>query len=185
LKQEKVGVPNKQEAKHVGDTQVELELTLPEGTAVGSVKLTPVVGGGEGPAYELLVGSPIPAIKEQEPNKGFSDAQLVTLPQLIEGLIDGSQDVDVFAFEGEAGQTISVEVLAAARGSALDASLTLFDATGRPLKFADDTGDARDPSLSFTLPAGGRYYLALQDGLELGGSTHPYLLKAQLSTTAP
>ena len=182
LKAEKVGVPNKQEAKHVGDTQIELEITLPEGTSYSSLKLTPVLSGVAGPAYELLVGSPFPLVKEQEPNKGFSDAQLVSLSQVVEGMIDGNQDVDVFALEGTAGQTIHAEVIAAARGSALDAALTLFDANGRPLVFSDDEGEVRDPQIRFTLPATGRYFVALQDGLELGGSTHPYLLQIQVAS---
>lgn len=179
LKAEKVGVPNKQEARHVGDTQMELEITLPEGTSYSTLRLTPVLNSGHGQAYELLVGSSFPTIKEQEPNKGFADAQLLELPHMVEGMIENNQDVDVFAFEGIAGRTIHIELIAAARGSALDASLTLFDANGRPLAFSDDAGDARDPRINFVLPASGKFFVAVQDGLELGGSTHPYLLKVE------
>ena len=50
------------------------------------------------------------------------------------------QDVDVFRFEGRAGQRVVAEVLAARLGSPVDSFLTVYDAQGRVLAANDDHG---------------------------------------------
>ena len=115
-------------------------------------------------------------VTEKEPNDGFRDAQTITLPATGAGAIHAPQDVDVFKFEGRAGQRITCEILAARLGSPLDASLTLYDTAGAVLAHADDTAGSRDPILTFTLPKNGTYYLCLIDADDRGGPTHVYRL---------
>lgn len=88
---------------------------------------------GEGPAHSLLVER-VSVVAEKEPNDGFREAQRVALPQEIQGQINRDQDVDLFCFEGRAGQKIFLEVRAARYGSALDFILTLDDAKWASLK---------------------------------------------------
>jgi Bacterial pre-peptidase C-terminal domain len=180
----KVPVPEKLEAKDVGDTQVDVELTLPPETPAGDLALVVVTPGGETKPYSLAVAGSL--TEEKEPNAGFRTAQQIPAPSAsttVRGAIQENNDVDVFRVTGKAGQTLKAEVTAARRGSALDAVLTLYGAGGRVLAMADDAGPdsesqaARDPSLSFNLPADGVYYLALNDANDRGSAAHPYLLR--------
>src|SRR5262249_38904500 len=130
---------------------------------------------GKTKAHPLLVESKIPVVPEKEPNDGFRQAQVIQLPQVIEGAIDRAKDVDVFRFEGKAGQKLAFEVQAGRYGSALDAILTLYDANGQEVA-SKDAGDSADPILEVTLPKAGTYYLSLMDAHDQGGVTHPYRL---------
>jgi hypothetical protein len=183
----KVPVPEKLEAKEVGDTQVEVELNVPPDTPPGDVALVVITPAGETKPYSLAVRAADTLTDEKEPNAGFRTAQeiLASSPSVtLRGAIQENNDVDVFRVTGKAGQTLKAEVTAARRGSALDSVLTIYDATGRVLAMADDSAAesetdpraARDASLSFKFPAEGVYYLAITDANDRGSPAHPYLL---------
>ena len=97
-------------------------------------------------------------------------------PQVVEGAIQGAQDVDVFKIEGKAGQTLVFEVLAARLGSPLDPIITLYDDKGQALARSDDELPPDDPRLEVKLPRDGAYYLSLIDAHDQGGPTHVYRL---------
>ncbi|MCX7010153.1 MAG: hypothetical protein NTY53_23435, partial [Kiritimatiellaeota bacterium] len=78
---------------------------------------------------------------DQEPNNTLALAQKVTLPIIINGRIDRSDDWDVFQFEGKASDTVVAEVYARRLDSPLDSVLKLTDATGKVLAFNDDHDD--------------------------------------------
>ncbi|HKI37674.1 MAG TPA: hypothetical protein VKA46_37830, partial [Gemmataceae bacterium] len=105
----KTTVPNMQEAKRVGDTQIEVEVTLPADVPEGAAEFTVVTPAGESAPHHLLVEKTIPVIAEKEPNNGFKQAQPIALPQAVDGVIGQNQDVDVFRFEGKAGQRVVIE----------------------------------------------------------------------------
>lgn len=182
-KQEKAGLPPQVEAKEAGDTQVEVEISLPEQFTGSGFSLAIETPAGK-TAYELL---PLPAdqlILEVEPNGGFRQAQQLEFGKQIAGSIHQQRDVDVYQLTGKAGQQIVAEVVAHRRGSTLDGWLSLFDAQGRLLATADDIltdagAPSRDPALHFTLPADGQYFLSLVDAHDRGGPTHPYLLQVK------
>jgi hypothetical protein len=183
-KKEKTGLPPQVDVKEAGDTQVEVELTLPAGFTGQSVSLTLDTPAGKTAPSELLVLPADQLVAEVEPNGGFRQPQSIALGQQIQGSIYQQRDVDVYQFTGKAGQQIAVEVTAHRRGSTLDGHVTLFDAQGRILATADDapnTGgiSSRDPLLTFTLPADGTYLLSLIDAHDRGGPTHPYLLQVR------
>ncbi|MBV9122096.1 MAG: PPC domain-containing protein [Planctomycetes bacterium] len=167
----------KEKAAQVGDTQVEAEVTVPAGTSADTLPFVVVTPAGETPAHLLLVESRVPVVPEKEPNNSFPQAQAIQVPQVIEGVIQQPQDVDVFRLEGQAGQRLILEVLAARYGSALDSLLTLYDAHGHELAESDDSGTSTDSRLEFTLPSSGTYYLSVMDASDQGGPTHPYWLK--------
>jgi len=176
LSKGKAAMPDKQEAKHVGDTQVEIEVTLPADVPDGTAEFTLVTPAGESAAHKLLVEKSIPVIVEKEPNNGFKQAQPIALPQAVDGVIGQNQDVDVFRIEGKAGQRVVIEVLAARYGSALDSYLSLYDAAGRLLASCDDIEGSTDSRIEMTLPRDGVYFASVSDANDTGGPVHVYRL---------
>jgi hypothetical protein len=88
--------------------------------------------------------------------------------------------VDVFRFDGNAGQKVICEVFAARFGSPLDSILTLYHAKGGQLASNDDEGST-DSRLEITLPKKGVYYLSLIDAHDQGGPAHVYRLVVRLA----
>jgi hypothetical protein len=191
-------VPGRQEAKQVGDTQIEIELTLPaaatgskdaspeaatapsdqdrgQGIRAAGCELVVVSPEGESSPYRLLLGAASPVVTETEPNDGFNQAQPVESSQTIDGSTHGDRNVDVFRFEAAAGQMVTAEVFAARYGSALDSLLTLYDDRSTPVATSDDT-DTPDSRVMYRVPRTGRYFLVLQDAHDRGGPAHPWRL---------
>jgi pre-peptidase len=175
LAKAKSNVPNGQDAVHVGDSQVEVEVTLPADYPMSTLSLSVVTPAGEGPPYRMLVDSE-PAIAEKEPNNGFKNAQLIQLPQNVDGVIGQPQDVDVFRFEAKAAQEVVLEVLAARYGSPLDSILTLYNADGQILASNDDHDGSPDSRIVATLPKTGTYHIAVIDANDQGGPAYGYRL---------
>ena len=189
----KAAVPNKQDAKQVGDTQLELDVTVPADEPPGEMTLTVVGTKQESAAYAVWIGSSLPLMAEVEPNDGFGKAQAVELPRVVDGQIHGDQNVDLFMFELSEPQSVTIEVHARRRGSGLDSVLTLYSERRAILAVSDDSvevppasgagatsaaGATRaraDSRIERRLPAG-KYYVSLQDACDHGGVTHPYRL---------
>ena len=172
VKKGKLAVPNMQKPEKVGDSEVQIELALPADAPEGTLAVEVVTPAGT-TSHSFLVARGV--IAEKEPNNGYREAQPLTLPAIVDGAISAPQDVDVFRFEGKAGQKLVAEVLADRLGSALDGILTLADARGAILTSNDDTVGA-DPKIEFTLPRDGVYYLSLIDAHDQGGPAHVYRL---------
>jgi hypothetical protein len=172
IKKGKTGVPNMQKPEKVGDSEVQIELTLPADAPEGTLAVEVVTPAGT-TSHKLLIARGV--IAEKEPNNGYREAQPLTLPAIVDGAISAPQDVDVFRIEGKAGQKLVAEVLADRHGSALDGILTLADARGAILTTNDDAVGA-DPKIEFTLPRDGVYYLSLIDAHDQGGPAHVYRL---------
>lgn len=127
----------------------------------------------------------LPETGELEPNDAPATAALVTLPVVINGRIGRPGDVDVFSFEGRAGQGLVAEVMARRLGGPLDSILKLCDASGKQLALNDDHADPgcglethhADSALDFTLPADGKYYITIADVQTRGGPEFGYRLR--------
>ncbi len=179
ISQGAAAVPGKQDAKQIGDQQLELEITVAAEAPPGRVLLTVVAPDGESKPHALLVGGDLPVIAETEPNDGFRSAQMITPSQIIDGQIHGDGNVDVFAFELTEKTNFSVEVQAQQLGSGLDSLLTLYNATGRIVASNDDQEGTTDSKIEATLEPG-RYFICLQDAHDRGGAAHPYRLRVDL-----
>ena len=124
-------------------------------------------------------------VMEQEPNNLPITAQLVTLPVIVNGRIDKPGDIDMFRFEGKAGEEIVAEIYARRLNSPLDSMLTLTDAAGKQLAFNDDHEDKgsglnthhADSWLRASLPASGVYYIQVADTQNKGGEEYAYRLR--------
>jgi hypothetical protein len=176
LRKGKVAVPPMQKPEAVGDSEVEIELTLPPDVAEGSLAVEVVTPAGTATG-QLLVTKGV--VAEKEPNNGYRQAQALTLPALVEGVVGSPQDVDVFRFEGKAGQKVVAEVLAARHGSPLDAMLSLVDDRGAILATSDDV-EGSDPKVEVALPRDGPYFLSLIDAHDQGGPPFVYRLQVRL-----
>jgi hypothetical protein len=122
---------------------------------------------------------------ETGPNNDPANPQLLILPQHINGRIDAPGDIDVFRFDGCAGQALVAEVFARRLDSPLDSALKLTTADGEQVAFNDDHEDRgagltthhADSRLSAILPKDGRYTLYLADEQQNGGPDFVYRLR--------
>ncbi|MBN2312561.1 MAG: hypothetical protein JXM79_01440 [Sedimentisphaerales bacterium] len=134
----------------------------------------------------------LPECDERESNNTAKEAQRIDLPKIINGRIGEGNDVDVFVFDGRAGDKVAAEVNARRLNSPLDSLLRLTDATGRVLEWNDDyvvkesylhvdvmglmTHHA-DSYLLAELPKNGTYYVHLSDTQHHGGEAFGYRLR--------
>jgi hypothetical protein len=172
LKAGKAAVPAQQDAKRVGDSTAEVELTLPADIDGEHAEITLTHADGDA-THKLLIDK-TPPVAEKEPNDGFKQAQRVTVGQTVEGAISRGQDVDVYRFETK-GETVVVEVLAQRLGSALDSFLTVYDGGGQVVASSDDIEGSTDSRLELKLKEGA-YYASVSDAHDQGGPAHPYRL---------
>jgi len=175
----KAALPKEAEPAAVGDTQAELEITLPAETPEGRVGVLAVTPAGTTESHPLVVTSRERLVLEKEPNGGFAQAQALEAGHVIQGAVSQPRDVDVFKVKGQKGERWVFEVVAARLGSSLDAVLTLYSEEGRQLATRDDDPDSRDATLKVTLPADGLYYLSLIDAHDGGDAMHVYHLHAR------
>ena len=173
-------VPKGADANKAGDSQLEVDLCFPAGAVPGTNYFTVSSPLGQSPAQPLLVLAPDEALEEQEPNGGFKQAQPLAPGKTLVGAIKEAADVDVFRFEGLAGQQAVIEVCAARHGASLDPLLTLYDAEGHILAVNDDANGSPDSRLKFRLPASGAYLVSIIDSFDRGGPAYVYLLRLGL-----
>ena len=175
-KKEKAGPPSGFNANEVGDSFVDLEFELPQDFTGGELPLVVTSDDGTSQPYALLVVPHAQLVAESEPNEGFRKPGKLAADQWIVGSIQQQRDVDVFQFDAQAGQSLTAEVMAARRGSALDSLLMLHDSAGQLLVQNDDQLEHRDSLVSFKVPSSGVYFLTLIDAHDRGSSAQPYLL---------
>jgi hypothetical protein len=94
---------------------------------------------------------------EAEPNDEFSKPQrLEKLPALVNGQLDKGGDIDCYAVELQAGQTLVGSVQGRRLGSAIDPMLHLLDEKGNEVAYAQD-GLGLDPLLVYPVTKSGTY----------------------------
>lgn len=173
--------PTKELTKRLGDTELTLEITLPSDSTAAELPITITSPAGTSEAFFLPVSPTEKTIAEVEPNNGYAQAQLVEPGRIVLGSIHESKNVDVFAFEGKAGQKAIVELKAARVGSGLDSLVTLATKSGRIVASNDDSHGSRDSHVEATLPADGPYVIVVQDALDAGGAMYGYRLSVVLA----
>ncbi len=175
----KAELPKDAPPEKLGNTQIEIELQVPEDSSIAEAKLIVVTPTGSSEARAIPLYDPATLMAEKEPNGGFATAQPVAASITISGTIGQENDVDVFRVSGKSGQTLVAEVTASRAGSALDSLLTLYDEKGRVIAVNDDD-DGPDSLLRVTFPRDGTFYISLTDANGKGGGMFPYLLKITL-----
>jgi hypothetical protein len=172
--------PEKLAPGRFGDTQIVADVAVPGGARGPLLPFVVKTAAGDTKPHPLLLETEVPVVAEKEPNDGFQAAQNIRLPSAVDGAISRPRDVDVFAFEGKAGQRVAFEVLAARYGSALDSILTLYGPAGTEVAGNDDSGGSLDSRLEATLAQDGVYHLSLIDAHDRGGPLHVYRLVGRL-----
>jgi hypothetical protein len=127
----------------------------------------------------------LPDAFDREPNNSVAAAQAVTLPVVINGRIQQTDDWDVYSFTGKANQTLVAEVQARRLDSPLDSVIKLTDAAGKVIAFNDDREDLTagvnthpaDSSFTAKLPADGTYFVHLGETARKGGDEYGYRLR--------
>ncbi|MDX1946833.1 MAG: hypothetical protein SFU86_15635 [Pirellulaceae bacterium] len=176
-------------------TEQTLELVgfnLPE---EGRVKLTPAAELPPGLAwFDLPTGArpanPVPLVVTNLPllpeadgaNDTLETAQPITIPAGIQGRMEREGDVDYFAFEAKKGDSVSFEVIARRRQSALDSHLRVLDEKGKQLALSDDLrlgkrNHADSWQEAWVAPADGKYVVEVRDVHLRGGPRYPYFLR--------
>ena len=154
---------------HAGDITIDLD--APPGVHRWSCRTSQ----GVVPSMKFIVGD-LPEIVEKEMD-GAPIPQSVTLPVTINGRIFPRENVDLWRFHAEKGETVTCEVAAGRLGYPLQAVLDVTTPDGRPIagvrrKAAKDG----DPTAWFTAPASGEYQVAIHDAGFAGGQNFVYRL---------
>jgi hypothetical protein len=172
----KAALPPNQTSELIGDTQVEIELTVPANKSLDCIRLIAACAQGKTEPYEIPVTPADLAVADQEPNEGFAQCQPLVAGKTVIGSIHEAKNVDVFGFEAKTGDNLTFTVAARKHGSRLDALLWLHDARGNLIASADDDGDSVDPRLRVKLLSDGKFFLTLLDANDLGDISYGYRL---------
>lgn len=131
--------------------------------------------------FQGIVDLPITSsavLVESEPNELEAPVE-ISVPCIVTGCISTQEDRDAFQFVSEAGQRWKLSIEAREFGSALDSVLTVFNSEGKQLATSDDVGDNRDATLSFAVPAAGKFTVRVQDLNHHSSPQHWYRLIIQ------
>ena len=153
-----------------------LRLVLAANTPLGAQEMRILGPNGVSNGQQLNV-SDLVEVREQEPNDTPERAQRLDLPRAVSGVIRQSAGADYFKFHARAGEHVILDVQANRTGSPLDASIEVFDSTGREVARSEDV-HGLDPFLDFTPPAEGDFVLKLHDLRFQGGDAYRYRLVA-------
>ena len=122
----------------------------------------------------ITIGA-VAEVAEVEPNNSTAQAQLVSIPSAVAGVIQGATELDYFRFSAKKGHQLVLEVMAQRTGSPLDSSLTIFDSKGNELAHDEDSRGF-DSLIEFTVPDDGEYVARLRDFQYRGGGDYKYRL---------
>lgn len=162
---------------------VEVRVVLDPRAPPGDREIRLASPGGITNPLRFQVGA-TPEVREEEPREEESGpAALPALPVLVNGQILPG-DADRFLFRAKAGREVVVSVaarklvpfLADAVPGWFQATVTLRDAAGREVGFADDWRQDPDPVLLFRVPRDGEYSVEIRDALWRGREDFVYRL---------
>lgn len=151
------------------------KVTVAKDAGVGPrrVRVFTSQGGASGPVF--VVGE-LPEVIEQEID-GEPISQPIQLPVTANGRIFPREDIDLWAFDAEAGRTVTCFVHAQSLGSPLAPKLDVLDAKGNVV--AEQMLHAcvgTDASVRFTPKVAGKYTVRVTDANTLGGQAFVYRL---------
>lgn len=182
-------VSAKVEAQTNDVRQATFRLTLPGDAPLGLAGAWLATTNGVANLLPILVDD-LPTVAADPKNAGTREtAQELMPPVAVDSACKASR-AEFFKVSAKAGQSLSVEVVAARLGSKLDPQLRLLDATGRELALADDsTGLGADAHLQHRFTADTTCYLEVRDVSWQGGADYRFRLRVGnfplIATTFP
>lgn len=170
----------RQQNAQIGETAV-LELTIAADAAPGmrEVRVEGAAGLSNPLQFEISV---LPGQNEREPNdEKAADGKVPVLPIVFNGQIVPG-DVDHLRFRAQQGRPVVIDVdarrlipyLADAVPGWFQPEISLLDAYGDEIAFADDYRFDPDPVLYFEPPRDGEYELVIHDALYRGREDFVY-----------
>lgn len=166
------------------DGQVKARITIPADAPAGLHEIRALSSlGVTTPEYFYV--SQYAQHPEKEPNNGASQAQKVTLPLTLAGVIQGGNDQDCYSFDAKAGETLIFDVEGFKRFAPgqnnqegivyLDSFIVLMDQAGRELAYDDDSSRV-DAFLAYKFPQDGTYTVGIRDSQYRGRGDFHYRL---------
>ncbi|MDX1932530.1 MAG: pre-peptidase C-terminal domain-containing protein [Capsulimonadales bacterium] len=161
--------------------QVTAKFTIAPDAVPGLREVRLVTGRGASSAYLFEVGS-LPEITAAEPNSKPEEAQKVTLPTVVNGVLTGASEKDFFTFAAKKGERLIFNLKSFRLNEQsqffFNPALYLYDAGGKEL--AKNTGRlgtyGLDPLVDWTASADGTYTLLVRDLLWKGSPSSVYRL---------
>jgi hypothetical protein len=165
--------------------QIQARITASDGAALGPREFRVVTPQGVSSTGVLVVvAESVVAEADDKANDAPNQAQKVSLPAVLTGAISKVEDVDWYAFDVEAGQTLTFSVWGNRLQNVihdlqthLDPIIQLHDESGREL-VASDNRDYADPLLTYHFEKSGRYFLQIRDTTYAGNPNWTYVLIA-------
>ncbi|MFN7934042.1 MAG: PPC domain-containing protein [Bryobacteraceae bacterium] len=164
-------------------TEVRARFAVPASAAEGRALVHLSMGGNEVALPTELRISRLPEMTVTKPALDWKTAQAIPAEVVLNGAIEQPASSHYFRFEAKAGDTFLFRAESMKLGYHLDPTITVLDASGNKVVFADDPGiDDRadeyqlDPDLSLRCEKAGAYYVAIRDGMYRGGEQLVYRL---------
>lgn len=152
-------------------------------------------------SFGRLAGSPVsryalnlglvdcaPVGTEREPNDAPGTATRVAVGDSGAGQLcsqNPAGDVDYWAFTGQAGTTIELDIDAAQRGLLVDPFIALFASDGTTRLAFNDNADGADSRLQFSIVTTATYYVTVRDVAGNDGNPFPYTLHVRSIVPGP
>ncbi len=153
---------------------IQVRITASAEAALGEREVRVVGANGISAPLNFTVGN-VPEIPEVEPNNTPEQAQKISVPSVINGVIQAATEIDSFRFSAKKGEQFVLEVLAQRKGSPLDSSLVVFDSKGKELARSEDALGF-DSLAEFTALEDGDYIAQLRDFQYRGTGDYKYRL---------
>lgn len=163
-------------AEHGSNEKLKLALKALSDAEPGERELRLISGGGVSNPLRGFVDQ-YPTLAEAESNDSADHAQAIRLPIVLAGSIQAAGDADRYRFDARKGQTLIFDVQASRLGSALDATVSVFDSAGREIAANNDYHGA-DSFIAFNVPDDGSYAIEIRDLQYRGGGGYFYRLVA-------
>ena len=128
-------------------------------------------------AYPLSAASGnVPLSFEREPNDLAERSLPVTLPSVVNGRFETSEDRDWFAFKAEKDQRLTFITKSRSAGSPCDVFLELRDANGKVVVESNPAG-AQDTALTNKFSDSGEYFLVARELAGRGAADFAYQIE--------
>ncbi|HIN29319.1 TPA: hypothetical protein EYM82_10540 [Candidatus Poribacteria bacterium] len=152
-----------------------VQITIDPTTPVGAQSLRLVTTNGVSNPQRFIV-SDLLEIAETEPNSTIDQANMLTLPAVVNGIITSTDDLDLFRFSAKKDQRLICDVHASRLGSPLDSLLTLFDPEGKEV-ISNDISNGLDSLIDYTVQVSGDYVLQIRDLRYKSGNNFFYRIR--------
>jgi hypothetical protein len=158
------------------DKRLIVKLTAAADAKLGSREFRVVSSNGVSNPVNINIGH-LPEVAEKAPNNSLEQAQEITFPAVVSGVINAAAQVDYYRFKATKGQDLIFDVDAFRTGSPLDSTLAMLDSAGKELVRSEDV-DGFDSFIAFNVPADGDYVVSIRDFRFQGSAAHKYRISA-------